>query len=126
MATVTTKLTISSSDLTSQSLSLNLNKSISATSTTGLARKAITSTAKGTASGQVTIHTAADFTAPAYVYIKNTDSTNYITLLNDDAEDWGRLSPGEWAFFPVAPSVGFEATANTADVIVDIAIFTAS
>ena len=60
-----------------------------------------------------------------YVYIKNTDSTNYITLFNDDAEDWGRLSPGEWAFFPVAPSVGFEATANTADVVIDIAIFTA-
>ena len=48
MSTVTTKLTISSSDLTSQSLNLNLNKSISATATTGLARKAITSTAKGT------------------------------------------------------------------------------
>jgi len=61
-----------------------------------------------------------------YVYIKNTDSTNYITLFNDDAEDWGRLLPGEWAFFPVAPSVGFEATANTADVVIDIAIFTAA
>ena len=60
-----------------------------------------------------------------YVYIKNTDASNYITLLNDDAEDWGRLLPGEWAFFSVAPSVGFEATANTADVIIDIAIFTA-
>ena len=60
-----------------------------------------------------------------YVYIKNTDSTNYITLYNDDKEDWGRLLPGEWAFFPVAPSVGFEATANTADVIIEIAIFTA-
>ena len=60
-----------------------------------------------------------------YVYIKNTDSTNYITLYNDDKEDWGRLLPGEWAFFPVAPSVGFEATANTAYVIIEIAIFTA-
>ena len=56
------------------------------------------------------------------MYIKNTDSANYITLLNDDAEDWGRLLPGEWAFFPVAPSVGLEAVANTADVVVDIAI----
>ena len=59
------------------------------------------------------------------MYIKNTDSTNYITLYNDDKEDWGRLLPGEWAFFPVAPSVGFEAAADTAAVIADIALFTA-
>ena len=60
-----------------------------------------------------------------YVYIKNTDASNYITLYNDDKEDWGRLLPGEWAFFPDAPSVGFEAAADTAAVIADIALFTA-
>ena len=71
MATVTTKLSLTSTDLLSQSLNLSVSKAITATATTGLARKAITSTAKGTASGQVSIHTAADFTAPAFLPANN-------------------------------------------------------
>ena len=123
MATVTTKLTISSSDLTSQSLSLNLNKSISATSTTGLARKAITSTAKGTASGQVTIHTAADFTAPAYVYIKNTDTTNFVWVQDDAANTFGKLHPGEFMWFTLASDEGLELRADTDTVKVEYGLF---
>ena len=128
MATVTTKLTISSSDLTSQSLNLNLNKSISATATTGLARKAITSTAKGTPSGQVTIYTAADFTAPAYVYIKNTDTTTTDHVLVYDATTSGnpillKLQGGEFAFMPVNNSIDLKAYAVTSGTIVEFMVF---
>jgi hypothetical protein len=128
MATVTTKLTISSSDLTSQSLSLSLNKSISATATTGLARKAITSTAKGTASGQVTIHTAADFTAPAYIYIKNTDSTTTDHVIVYDATTSGNpilllLRGGEFAFLPANNSIDLKAYAVTSGTIVEFMVF---
>ena len=66
MATVTSKLTLTSTDLLTQNLNLAVTNAITASHTTGLARKPITSTAKGTASGQVTLHTAADYTAPAY------------------------------------------------------------
>ena len=45
MATVTTKLTVSSSDLTSQILSLSLSKAITASHTTGLARTKVGQTA---------------------------------------------------------------------------------
>jgi len=128
MATVTTKLTISSSDLTSQSLSLNLNKSISATATTGLARKAITSTDKGTASGQVTIHTAADFTAPAYVYVKNTDTTTTDHVIVYDATTSGnpillKLQGGEFAFLPANNSIDLKAYAVTSGTIVEFMVF---
>ncbi len=58
-----------------------------------------------------------------YAYIKNLDTTNYITLFNDDAEDWGRLLPGEFAFFPIAPAVGFEVKADTAACVVEYALF---
>tara|TARA_R110002012_G_scaffold281773_2_gene471298 strand:+ start:2624 stop:3004 length:381 start_codon:yes stop_codon:yes gene_type:complete len=58
-----------------------------------------------------------------YAYIKNLDTTNFITLYNDDAEDWGRLLPGEFAFFPIAPSVGFEVKADTAACVVEYALF---
>ena len=45
MATVTTKLTITSSDLTSQTLSLAINKAITASHTTGVARTKVGQTA---------------------------------------------------------------------------------
>lgn len=58
-----------------------------------------------------------------YVFIKNTDKANFVTLSNDDDEDWGRLLAGEWAFFPVAPSVGLEVKADTSAVTIDVALF---
>ena len=85
MAKVTTKLTLSSTDLLSQSLNLSLSKTITAAHTTGLARAPITSTALGTTAGQVTIYTSDDYAATAYVYIKNTDTTatDYIYVYGD-------------------------------------------
>jgi hypothetical protein len=72
MATVSTTISLSSAagDLTSNALTLSDSVAITAGNTTGLARRPITSTAKATASGQVTIYTADDFAAIAYIYIK--------------------------------------------------------
>ena len=106
MATVTAKLVLTSSDLLSQSLSINITKSITASHTTGLARAPITSTAKGTASGQVTLYTADDYAAIAYLYVKNTNATaaNKIYIYNDTSTGdpiWMQLNGGEWAFVPM-------------------------
>jgi len=78
MATVTTKLTVSSSDLTSQILSLSLSKAISASHTTGLARTKVGQTAVH--ADAALIYTADDYAATAYVYVKNIDTTatNYV------------------------------------------------
>ena len=78
MATVTTKLTLSSSDLTSQILSLSLSKAISASHTTGLARTKVGQTAVH--ADAALLYTADDYAATAYVYIKNIDTTatNYV------------------------------------------------
>jgi hypothetical protein len=128
MATVTPKLTISSTDLLSQNLNLSLSTSITATATTGLARKAITSTAKGTASGQVTLHTAADFTAPAYLYVKNTDSTASDHVLVYDGTTSGnpillKLQGGEFAFMPLNNSIDLKAYAVTSCTVVEFMVF---
>jgi hypothetical protein len=128
MATVTTKLSLTSTDLLSQSLNLSVSKALTATATTGLARKAITSTAKGTASGQVTIHTAADFTAPAYIYVKNTDTTSTDHVIVYDATTSGnpillKLQGGEFAFLPANNSIDLKAFAVTSGTIVEFMIF---
>ena len=83
MATVTTKLTITSSDLTSQTLSLAINKAITASHTTGVARTKVGQTAVN--DNAALLYTADDYAAIAYVYIKNTDATatNFIYVYGD-------------------------------------------
>jgi|TARA_R100000030_G_scaffold95612_1_gene83191 hypothetical protein len=106
MATVTSKLTLSSTDLLSQTLNLSVTNSITASHTTGLARASVTSTDKGTASGQVTLYTADDYAAIAYLYVKNTNSTasNKIYIYDDTSTGdpiWVQLQGGEFAFIPM-------------------------
>ena len=75
MATTTPTLTLTSSDLLTDSLALETTTSVTASHTTGLARAIVKSTAKGTAAGQVTLYTADDYAAIAYLYVKNTNTT---------------------------------------------------
>lgn len=129
MATVTSKLTLTSSDLTSQSLNLSLTKSITASHTTGLARAAVTSTAKGTASGQVTLYTADDYAAIAYLFVKNTNTTaaNKIYIYNDTSTGdpiWMQLQGGEFAFIPMHGDKTLKAYApNGSNPIVEWMVF---
>ena len=76
MATTTATITLNSTDLLTDELSLSTTATLTQTGTatgiehtTGLSRKKVTSTAKGTASGQVTLYTADDFAAIPYMYM---------------------------------------------------------
>lgn len=127
MATVTTKVTVSSPNLLSNTLNISATKSITATHTTGLARTAITSTAQGTSAGQVTLYTASDYAAGAYIYIKNTDTTttDYIYVYADDSADSTivRLDGGAFAIFPMNSGVTLKAYAQTSGTIVEFIVF---
>ena len=72
MATVTPKLTISSSDLLSQPVNISVSSSITATSG-GVERRKVAQTAVH--SNAVVLFTASDFSAPAYLFVKNTETT---------------------------------------------------
>ena len=109
-----TKATIT---LTSDILSDTLNFSSTATitkvgtstaieHTTGLSRKKVTSTAKGTASGQVTLYTADDFAAIGYLYVKNTATTpGHKIYIYDDSTSGDpiqfQLDASDWGFIPM-------------------------
>jgi len=113
MATTTAQLILTSTDLLSDSLSLSaistLTKTGTATGiehTTGLARAKVTSTAKGTASGQVTLYTADDYAAIPYLYIKNLATTaGHKIYIYDDTTSGDpiqfQLDAGDWAFIPM-------------------------
>jgi len=112
---VTASLTLTSAadDLLSDALALStstsLTKAGTATAvehTTGLARKVVKSTAKGTVSGQVTLYTADDFAAIAYLYVKNTASTaGHKIYIYDDSTSGDpiqfQLDAGDFAFIPM-------------------------
>lgn len=107
MATTTASVTISSGDLTGDSLSLSstatLTKAGVATGldqTTGVARKFF-----ATAQTAYNLIAAADYTADKAhkVYIKNTSTSNaeYITVEVGAANvSLGRLYGGDWMFIP--------------------------
>tara|TARA_E500000305_G_scaffold29162_1_gene22229 strand:+ start:102 stop:500 length:399 start_codon:yes stop_codon:yes gene_type:complete len=128
MATVTQKLTLTSSDLLSQTLNISVSKSVTASHTTGLARKAITSTAKGTASGQVTLATSGEYTSPNYLFIKNTDTTetDYISVYADtssDDPDLLYIPGGGFAIVPLTSGLTLKAYATTTGTVVEFMIF---
>ena len=130
MATVTAEITLTSSDLLTDTLSLNTDTSLTITdmSTTGLGRGKITATSKG-ASGEVTLYTNGDYTANnTYLYVKNTDatSTDYVHIYDDATGGdpvWTTLKGGEWAFLPINYQSTLKAYAATTNTIVEWMIF---
>jgi|TARA_R100001463_G_scaffold92541_1_gene147273 hypothetical protein len=125
MATTTATLTLNSSDLLTDELSLSVTTTLTQTTTstgiedtTGLTRKKITSTAKGTASGQITLYTADDFAAIGYLYIKNLETTvgNRIYVYDDTSSGdpiQFQLDAGDFAFIPMHGDKTYKAYAQT-------------
>jgi len=126
MATVTTKLTITSSDLTSQILSLSINKALTASHTTGVARTKVGQTAVNASAAL--IYTADDYVATAYIYIKNVDATatNYIYVYDDTTAGNPvllKLGGGEFAFLPTNADMGLKAYGTNATSVVEFMVF---
>ena len=111
--TAAISLTSAAGDLVTNALSLSTSVALTKTGTatavehtTGLARKTITSTAKGTASGQVTLYTADDFAAIAYLYVKNIATTaGHKIYIYDDSSSGDpiqfQLDAGDFGFIPM-------------------------
>ena len=85
----------------------------------------VSSASISVASGSPSTLIASSVAKLTYVWIKNTDVTNFLILKNDAGNIWGRLLPGEFNVFSVAPSVGFEVEADTAAVVAEYALFQA-
>jgi len=114
MATTTAAITITSTDLLSDSLSLSTTSTLTKAGgavgldqTSGLGRKTTTSTSP------FTLFDGADYTAARAhkLYLKNTSTTDaeYYTLVVN-SEEIGRLYAGDWAFLP------YSASADTNDI----------
>ena len=118
MATLTPTLTLTSTDATSDALSLSVTDSLTVTHpSTGISRITIT-----TADNQELVDEAVS--GVKYFYAKNTDSTNFVVLQTTASVQYARLSPGEFAFFPINDGAGLEARADTASCVLEYAFWT--
>ena len=134
MATTTAQIILTSTDLLSDSLSLSAIATLTQTGTntgitdtTGLTRKKVTSTAKGTASGQITLYTADDFAAIPYLYIKNLDTTagNKIFIYDDTTTGdplQFQLDANDWGFIPMHGDKTYKAYATNSPTSIEFMV----
>ena len=115
MATLTTALTITSTDATTDVTQVSVTDTLTVgVPIVGVSRVTIT-----TADDQELVDEATS--GVFYFYAKNTDDTNFVVLQTTASVQYARLSPGEWCFFPVNDGNGLEARADTASCILEYA-----
>tara|TARA_B100000287_G_C20392943_1_gene686424 strand:+ start:187 stop:582 length:396 start_codon:yes stop_codon:yes gene_type:complete len=127
MATTTAQVKLTSADLASDSLSIDVTSTLTdagvttgITDSTGIAVKKLVSN-----STTYTIHDAADSTdnkaAKAFIYNKSTTATDYITV-DLGTVAMGRLYAGDWAFFPYAGLVDITVQGSANNMMVEYAV----
>ena len=120
MATLTVKLTLTSTSATTDMLELAL-------------ADVLTISNPAVNVGRVSIPTATpvNFLTTAnntvtYIYVKNIDITNIITIKTDAAVNIATLAPGEFMFLPLKEAVGLEAQASVAPCVAEYGYWTKS
>ena len=114
--------------MTSDALSFSVTTDATVANTTGLQRKTITSTAIGTASGQVTVDTADTFASPNFIYIKNTNtyhaSNNVIYgYWSGDADGMVlQIHGGQFAYMPTSGDFTLKLYTSTSGTVVEFMV----
>ena len=125
MGTLTTKLNLNSSDLTSDALGISLSKALTVAGDVRLYQFA-TSTTKAN------LLLAASY-GKSYVYLKNMDSSIVISIgmdteaddsIDNDATDiFMTLGGGEFAFFPWAATYNLHVDAASGTPTLEVGVF---
>ena len=117
MAQLNATLSLSSSDVSTDVLNITVTDALTVgPPTVGLSKITIT-----TADNQELLDDAVS--GVKYFFAKNHDDTNFVILQTTASEQYARLSPGEFCFFPVNDGNGLEARADTASIELEYAFF---
>ena len=119
MATLISKLTLSSSNATSDTLNVTVTDTLSV-GEPSVSLSRISLVGDATASD---ILTASNSTT-TYVYVKNTDATNHIKLYTGASELFGIIWPGQFSFFSIIDGEGLKVQANTGNCILEYGYWT--
>ena len=115
MGTLTATLSLTDSTTFSDEVSF----SVTDTLTTTAPAQSLTLATITTADNQELVDDAVS--GVRYFFARNTDATNFVILQTTASEQYARLSPGEFCFFPVNNGNGLEARADTASCIIEYA-----
>ena len=115
MGTLIPTLTLTDTSTLSDEISFSVTDSL----TTGTPSQGLTKVTITTADDQELVDNAVS--GVFYFFAKNHDDTNFVILQTTASEQYARLSPGEWCFFPVNDGNGLEARADTASCILEYA-----
>ena len=118
MATLTAKLTLTSTTTSTDYLDFTVMYDLTVgPPSVGLSKVTIT-----TADNQELVDEAVS--GVKYFFAKNHDTTNFVILQTTASVQYARLSPGEFAFFPINDGAGLEARADTASCVLEYAYWT--
>tara|TARA_R110002074_G_scaffold104136_1_gene224811 strand:- start:803 stop:1195 length:393 start_codon:yes stop_codon:yes gene_type:complete len=129
MATVNATLTMTSSDLTTDAISLSVLNTLSSAVQGGVSRVKLATTA---ISGATVIAPAAKYTEGARIWLYNpsttTDGTERIYVSLDESTSTVVLKGGDWAVIPWSGSTrttdkNLEAYGQTADAVLEFGVF---
>jgi len=124
MATLTAKLTLTSSTVNSDTLNVSVIDTLTIQNpSVSLARASVLHT------DPTELLSVADHTAIAeevYFYVKNMDDTNFVAVKTAAGADFARLRAGEFMFLPLREALGLEVQAHTATCIVEYGYWTFS
>ena len=118
MATLSTKLTITSSNAKTDALSISFTDTLTITDPAETGKRNVTTAVAG--GGEFV---PASDSNTYYVYLKNLDDTNFVYVQDAAAATFGKLHPGEFTWFTLAPSEGMELRADTDTVKVEYGLF---
>ena len=124
MGNVTTTLRISSADVLSTSVDINVLANLNADSGT-LSRAKVVKTAVD--ANALEVYTVNDKSESAYLYLRNLDveKENYVYVYNDTDSDGlvAKVGGGEFCFIPVTVNKGYRVYGTRVDSMVEFAVF---
>ena len=117
MATLTPTLTLASTDVTTDELSLSVTDSLT------ISNKVIAPSRVATSTGDLTLFASASYSR-SYVYLKNMDDTIAMHVDFGSTASFN-IRPGEFAFFPWHASQNVVVAADSGTPVLEYAIFEA-
>ena len=119
-ATLNVTFSISSTDLFD---TVNLSKTVTdALTIDGDNRQGLTTMKTSTSYDDINVNALAGSTGggkKAYVYAKNTDATDDLIFADDGDQEFARLSPGEFFFYPTADNTKIQVKSSANNPVVE-------
>jgi hypothetical protein len=123
MATLTPRLTLSGTAAHfGSSVNLSVDDSLGCTTPfSGVSRISV-----GTDIQEISADLTTSQSAITYVYLKNTDGTNVVTVSVHGGTAFADLNPGEFLFIPLKGATGLKAKATGSACVLEYAYFSRS